>query len=126
MSTHRFRFDPAYRLPALAFGVTPATTGVEVADGRLRARFGPWRLENTLDNIASTEVSGDYAYVKTVGPAHLSFTDRGVTFATCSGPGLCVRFHEPVPAIDWFGMIKHPGLTVTVEDPEALQVELTG
>ena len=125
MSVHRFRFDPSYRLAALPFGVTPRTAYVEVADARLRVRFGPWRLETPLSNIKDTQVTDGYSFIKTAGPAHLSFADRGVTFATSPGPGLCVCFHEPVKGIDWVGVLKHPGATMTVEDPEALRAELT-
>jgi hypothetical protein len=124
MSVHRFAFHPSYRLPALAFGVTPSTARVVVEDGLLRVRFGPWRLETPLSNIASSQVSDGYSFVKTAGPAHLSFTDRGVTFATSPGPGLCVTFHEPVKAIDWVGVIRHPGATMTVEHPTALRADL--
>ena len=124
MGVHRFAFAPEYRLPALCFGVTPATSRVVVEDGRLDIRFGPWRLSTPLSNISGTQLSDGYAFVKTAGPAHLSFADRGVTFATSPGPGLCMTFHEPVKAIDFVGVLRHPGATVTVEDPEALQREL--
>lgn len=124
MTTHRFAFAPEYRLPALAFGITPATSRVEVEGGELRVRFGPWRMRSRVGNVASCEVSDGYSWIKTAGPPHLSFTDRGVTFATRGGPGLCVTFHEPVTAIDWVGRIRHPGATMTVEDPERLQADL--
>lgn len=124
MGVHRFAFDPSYRLPALFFGVTPATSRVVVEDGRLDIRFGPWRLSTPLGNISGTQLSDGYSFVKTAGPAHLSFADRGVTFATSSGPGLCMTFHEPVKGIDFVGVLRHPGATVTVEDPAALQREL--
>ena len=115
-----FSFEGRYRLPALAFGVTPATARVIVDDDELTVRFGPWRLRTPLANIAGTEVSGGYAFHRTAGPAHLSLTDRGVTFATNSRRGLCVTFREPVRAIDPIGAIRHPGATVTVADPDAL------
>lgn len=115
-----FSFEGRYRLPALAFGVTPATARVVVDEDELTVRFGPWRLRTPLTNIAGTEVSGGYAFHRTAGPAHLSLTDRGVTFATNSRSGLCVSFHEPVRAIVPLGVIRHPGATVTVADPDAL------
>jgi hypothetical protein len=126
MAEHRFAFHPRYRLAALPFGVTQRTTSVVVEDGELRIRFGPWRLTTPVSNVKSTQVSDGYSFIKTAGPAHLSFTDRGVTFATSPGPGLCISFHEPVPAIDWVGVIKHPGATVTVEHPTALRKDLEG
>ncbi|HET7312213.1 MAG TPA: hypothetical protein VFJ17_12910 [Mycobacteriales bacterium] len=124
MSSFRFRFDPAYRAAALLFGVMPATASVVVEGDELRARFGPWRVRTPLSNIAGTEVSGPYSFVKTAGPAHLSFTDRGVTFATNGERGLCIRFREPVRALDPTGRLRHPGLTVTVDDVEGLAAAL--
>jgi hypothetical protein len=119
-----FRFDPAYRVAALPFGVLPATASVAVGDGELHARFGPWRVRTPLSNVAGTELSGPYSFVKTAGPAHLSFSDRGVTFATNGDRGLCIRFHEPVRALDPTGRLRHPGLTVTVDDVEGLATAL--
>lgn len=124
MTTFAFRFDPAYRAAGLPFGVMPATTSVVVEGGELQARFGPWRVRTPLSNVAGTEVSGPYSFVKTAGPAHLSFTDRGVTFATNGRRGLCIRFHEPVRAVDPTGRLRHPGLTVTVDDVEGLAAAL--
>ncbi|MBT9257639.1 hypothetical protein KMZ32_18545 [Phycicoccus sp. MAQZ13P-2] len=119
-----FAFDPRYRIAGLPFGVLPATTWVEVGGGRLRARFSWWTLDTSLTNVAGVEQSGGYAFVKTAGPPHLSFTDRGVTFATNGERGVCVSFHEPVPAIDPTGTIRHPGATFTVVDPDGFEAAL--
>jgi hypothetical protein len=126
---HRFDFDRAYRIAGLPFGVTPRSAWVEVADGRLEVRYGPlWRLRTPVSNVVSAEVTGDFAFVKTAGPPHLSFADRGVSFATNGRTALCVRFGEPVPAIDPTGLsgsrLAHPGATLSVTDPEALQSDL--
>ena len=120
-----FAFDAAYRLPALVLGITPRTSGVEVSD-QLVVRFGPWRLRTPLTNVAGVELTGDFAWIKTAGPPHLSFTDRGISFATNGRRAACVRFHDPVPAIDPVGRIRHPGATLTVTDPEGLRAALTG
>lgn len=120
-----FRFDPVYRLAALPFGVMPSTARVEVGDHELAARFGPWRVRTPLDNIAGCTITGGYQRIKTIGPAHLSFTDRGLTFATNPDRGLCIRFHDAVAGIDPTRRIRHPGLTVTVADIEGLQAALT-
>ena len=119
-----FRFSPAYRVPALAFGITPRTAHVEVADERLRVRYGLWRLDTPLGNVASLERTGGFRYLKTVGPPHLSFADRGVSFTTNGDAALCVRFHEPVKVLDPTGRLRHPGATLTVSDPAALQAAL--
>ena len=118
-----FAFTRPYRVAALPFGVTPRTAYVEVGDGAdpaLRVRFGPWSLRTRVANVVSVEPSGPYSFVKTAGPAHLSFSDRGVTFATNGERGICLSFEQPVPAIDPMGTIKHPGATVTVRDTAGL------
>lgn len=124
--TFEFAFDPAYRAVALAFGVTPGRAGVAVEGGRLVARFGPWRLETDVDNVEGTEVSGPYRLLTTIGPAHLSLTDRGLTFASNRRQGLCIHFREPVPGIEPTGRLRHPGLTVTVADVHGLAAALAG
>jgi hypothetical protein len=119
-----FAFEGRYRLPALAFGITPATARVTVTDDEFVVRFGPWRLHTPLTNVSGTQVTTGYAFYRTVGPAHLSLADRGVTFATSSRRGLCVSFVEPVHAIEPTGMLRHPAATVTVADPGALAAAL--
>jgi len=124
MSRHDFLFTRAHQIAGLPFGVAPRTTWVEVSDDELRVRFGPWRLVTPLDNVAGCSVTGPYTFVKTAGPAHLSFSDRGITFGTNGDRGLCVRFHEPVPAIDPLGRLRHPAATLTVVDPDELAAVL--
>lgn len=119
-----FAFTRAYRLAALPFGITPRSAYVEVADGELRVRYGPWSLRTPLSNVASTELTGGFTFLKTAGPPHLSFADRGVTFASNGDRALCVQFRTPVPAIDPTKQIVHPGATLTVADPESLQAAL--
>jgi hypothetical protein len=119
-----FRFADAYRAPALMFGVTRATSGLVLDDGELRIRFGPWFVRTTLPNVTGSQITGPYGFVKTVGPAHLSLADRGLTLATNGDRGLCIRFERPVTGIDPLGMIRHPAVTVTVEEPEELAAAL--
>lgn len=115
-----FRFATTYRLPALLFGVTSSTAGVWVDEAVLRIRFGPWRLQTPLSNVVATVHTGPYALIKTMGPAHLSFADRGLTCATNSERGLCIRFARPVPGIEPLGVLRHPAVTVTVADCDGL------
>ena len=121
-----FAFDRLHRVFALPFGVTPATAGVDVdvEEGRLSARFGLWRLSTLVTNVECTEVTGPYNPLKTIGPAHLSLVDHGLTFATNAAGGLCIRFREPVPGIEPTGRLRHPGLTVTVADVNGLAAVL--
>ena len=115
-----FAFARSYALAGRPFGITPKTTGVEVGPRWLYVRYGPWRLLTPRSNIASAEVSGGFSFVKTAGPPHLSFSDRGVSFTSNGDRALCLTFHEPVPAIDPTATITHPGATLSVADPEGL------
>lgn len=115
-----FAFDPLYRMAAMPFGVTPKRAWVQVDSEHLEVRYGFWQVRTPLTNVVSTEISGPYQRFKTIGPAHLSFADKGLTFASNGARGVCIGFAEPVKGIDPVGNLRHPGLTVTVSDPEAL------
>lgn len=115
-----FAVDRWFALASLPFGVTARRARVEHGDGRFVARFGPWVVDTPLANVASAEVTGPYTWFKVAGPAHLSLEDRGLTFATTDRRGACLSFHEPVGGIDPWGRIRHPGLTVTVAEPQRL------
>lgn len=83
-------------------------------------------MTTPLANVKSVERSGGFSFLKTAGPAHLSFTDRGVTFATNGEKAVCVSFHAPVKVLDPTGRIRHPGATITVADPDAFAQALEG
>jgi hypothetical protein len=119
-TTFPFSFETRLAPLAAAFGVTPRTAQVVLDEHRLVIRFGLWRLETLRANVAGTEVTGPYRFLKVAGPAHLSLADRGVTFATSTERGLCIRFLEPVSALLPTGRLAHPAATVTVTDVEAL------
>jgi len=119
-----FAFAASYRPPARLFGITPARAFVTVSDTELQVRFGAWHLTSPLDNITGTEMTRGFRWLKTAGPPHLSFADRGVTFATNGDRALCVSFRTPVRGIDPTGILRHPGATLTVRDPDALQAAI--
>ena len=122
MKTERFsfRFADAYRRPARLFGITPEKAWVEVGEGMLKAHFGRWRVTTPLANISAVQTTGPYAFLKTAGPARLAITDRGLTFATNGERGVLISFHSPVRGLDPMGVLRHPELTVTVEDIDGL------
>ncbi|HEX3623414.1 MAG TPA: hypothetical protein VHT97_13960 [Acidimicrobiales bacterium] len=120
-----FAFEPAYRVVALAFAITPATAWVDVAEGQLSARFGLWRISTPTSNVTGTQATGPYSVFRTIGAAHLSLADRGLTFATNRRRGLCITFADPVPGIIPSGALRHPGLTVTVADVDGLASALS-
>jgi hypothetical protein len=121
VSRFEFAFDPRFERLARLFGVRPETAWVDVDGERLCARFGPWRLETLLDNVAGAEITGPFQAWKVAGPAHLGLGDRGLTFGTNAERGVCIVFRDPVPGIEPTGRLRHPGLTVTVADPEGLR-----
>jgi hypothetical protein len=121
MSVERFAFehDPRFALPLRLLGVRPRTCWVELDDAHFTARFGPWRLRTPVTNLAGVCRTGPFTWFKAIGPRG-SLADRGATFGTAPRGGVCVTFHEPVGALLGEGRMLHPGLTVTVADPEAL------
>lgn len=120
-ATFRFRFSFLYRILAAPFGVSPSTSVVQIRDGHFEIRFGPWWLSTPVSNLARWEHTGPFSVPKTAGPAHLSLADKGITFATNKERGICFEFFEPVPAIEPLGLLRHPNVTVTVEDPARLE-----
>ena len=119
-----FAFDRRLRTLARFLGVTPDSAYVDVGDDRLTIKFGPWSLRTPLANVADTTTTGPYLWWKVAGPAHLSLTDGGITFATTTEAGLCISFHEPVPALVPTPAIRHGSATVTVAEPDALAERL--
>lgn len=121
-STRRFpfRFSGVPGVACRGFLVTPGTAWVLVSLHEVEARFGPWRVATTLDNVASAEVSGPYRWPAVAGPARLSASDHGLTFASSADGGTCLTFHEPLPPVQPLPRWTHPGLTVTVDDPAGL------
>lgn len=116
----RFQFEPRVSPLSFVLGITPMTAHAHVRDGQFHVHFGPWRMCTSLDNIEGAEVTGPYRWLKVAGPPHISLKDRGLTMATSTEQGVCVRFREPVAALLPKGLLKHPALTVTVEDAERL------
>ena len=85
-------------------------------DGRLVAQGFP------LAEVTGVEATGDFWLPKVAGPPHLSLADRGITFATNRQRGTCIQLRHPQPGP--YPVLKHPAVTVTVEDPEALEAIL--
>ena len=124
MPRYAFDFDPSYRWAALPFGVTPGTAHVDLSDEDVRVRFGPWRLRTSYANVVEVTATGGFTWLKTAGPPHLSFADRGVTFATNGRAAVCLRFAAPVAGLDPTGRLLHPGATLTVKDPAGFAAEV--
>jgi hypothetical protein len=118
-----FEFSRPLSWPLALLGVTPWTAHVDVTDDEFAVRFGPWSLVTPLSNVEDAEVTGPYLPFKVIGP-HISLADRGATFGTTWRRGVCVRFRQPVPAALPGGLLRHPGVTVTVADADRLAAVL--
>ncbi len=122
------RFEFAFEYPMAAslapLGILPGTSYVDVADGELTAKFGPWSFSTPLANIADTQVTGPYRWYRVFGVRY-SLSDHGVTYGTTTRSGLQVSFTEPLAATAPAGYgPKNPNATLTVADPLALQREI--
>lgn len=126
MTRHRFAFTAGYRAPALLFGITARTAWVDLDDEQLAVRYGPWTLRTPLSNVTGVERTGGFGWLKTAGPPHLSFGDRGISFTTNGEDAACVGFRRPVAGIDPTRILKHPGATLTLEDVPGFIAELEG
>ncbi len=119
METFAFRFDSFARPLLRALGVHAGNSVVRLTDdGRFVAEFGRWTVDTPMSNIDCVKVTGPYRRYKAIG-LRGSMVDQGVTFGSSAAGGVCVTFVEPIPKLIP-GMKHHPGLTVTVADPEAL------
>ncbi len=111
-----FAFDPGLARWARPFGVLPTRSYVTLDHRGLEACFGPWRLSTPWTNVAALRRTGPYTAWRIAGPAHLSLADRGLTFAATTGGGVCVELRRPTRGIDPLGVIRHPAVTLGVDD----------
>lgn len=114
-----FAFDRRLARPLSLLGVRPDTCRLLLASSWLEVRFGPWKVRTPLDNVAGAEITGPFSVWKVTG-ARMSLADRGLTFGTNSKQGVCIRFHQPVSGLEPTGLLRHPGLTVTIADPSTV------
>ncbi len=115
-----FATDPAVAPLSLLFGVSGRAAFAEVSAEELRVRFGVWRLRTPMANVEGAEVTGPYSLLKVAGPPRLSLVDRGLTLATTTRRGVCVRFRDPVQTAPPWRPGGHTAVTLTVEDPDTL------
>ncbi|MET8991616.1 hypothetical protein ABZW49_39710 [Nonomuraea wenchangensis] len=118
-----FAFDDRYRPLLRLLGIRPDTCELTLSADVLRVRFGPWLVLSPRANVAGAELSGPYSAVKAIGP-HLSLADGGLTFGSNTRLGVCIRFRRSVSGSEPLGVLRHPALTVTVEEPARLLDEL--
>lgn len=123
--TFPFRFSGLVGLLARLFGVRSDRAHASISnDDVLTVRYGRWVAATPIANVSRVDVTGPYAVLKVAGPPHLSFADRGATFATNRDKGVCIVFYEPVSALLPLGLLAHPSLTFTVDEPEKFAARL--
>jgi hypothetical protein len=118
-----FEFDPRFRPLLAVMGVTPGTAHVTLTGDQLVARFGPWTCETPIENIRDVCRTGPFHWYKAIGPRG-SLADRGLTFGTNADAGVCVLFDEPVRGLVPLGSLRHPGLTLTLAEPDRFVASL--
>lgn len=112
-----FAIDPRYARVLGLFGVGPGRAWVAFDRTSLTVRFGFWRFTTELANVDRVRITGPYSSaLRAIGP-HISLADRGISFCTNTDLGARVLFRSPVPGRETLGLVKHPALTVTPEDP---------
>ncbi len=112
-----FAFEPRFRPMLAVIGITPGTAHLTLTPERLMARFGPWTCETAITNVREVCLTGPYRWFKAIGPRG-SFVDRGLTFGTTTRRGVCVLLREPVTGLAPDGLLRHPGITLTLAEPD--------
>ncbi len=113
-----YEIDPRFALLLRAAGVRSSRDGVTLTDDeRFVARFGFFRVDTPLGNVADAHVTRDYRWWTAIG-VRASLVDDGLTFGTNNRAGVCVHFREKVARV--IGFKDHSALTVTVADVDGL------
>ena len=118
-----FAFDTQFRPFLALLGVTSRTAHVTLTAEHLVARFGAWTCETPIGNVRDVCRTGPYHWYKAIGPRG-SFVDHGLTFGTTTRGGVCVLLRSPVPGLTPVGPLRHPGITLTLAEPERFVASL--
>ncbi len=111
------RSRPLLRL----FGVRPGNAWVELDDARLEVRFGFYRVETPVANVARWRIEGPWRWITAIG-VRRSIRHGDITFGGTHEGGVRLDFRERVR----LGPVRMPALYVTVDDPAAFTVALAG
>ena len=114
------RLAPRLRPILLLFGVRPGKATVLLDADRLVARFGFFRAETPLSNIAAWDITGPYRWWRAVGVRRTLGT-HDLSFGGSAHGGLRVCFREPVRV----GRLRVSDLYLTVDDLAGLGAALS-
>jgi hypothetical protein len=118
-----FRFELLMLPFAAVATVVPGRAHVDLDDDTVRIQFGIWHMRFPRDEVRAVRETGGFWLPKVAGPPHVSFADGGITFATNRQRGTCIELAHPHAGP--YPRLRHPAVTVTVEDPDALEAALT-
>jgi hypothetical protein len=120
MADERFQIRVGARSRPLLrlFGVKRGNAYVDINEN-LDARFGRYRVQTPMTNLASWRIEGPWLWITAIG-VRTSLRHRDVTFGGNHHGGVRVDFKERVP----FGFLSIPALYVTVEDLEGFAAAL--
>ena len=122
MATQRFPIRIGARsrgLVRILFGATPETAWAEIDGDGLRARFGRFRLETPLENIATWRIEGPFLWITAIG-VRMSIRNRDVSFAGSPHGGVRMDFVIPVRS----GRLRVPALYVGADDLDGFAAAL--
>jgi hypothetical protein len=118
-----FRFEPLMVPFAALATVVPGRAHLDLDGDAVDIRFGIWHMRFPREEVTTVCQTGGFWLPKVAGPPHISFADGGITFATNRQRGTCIALAHPhAGPYPW---LRHPAVTVTVDDPDALEAALT-
>ena len=109
------RLQPALGPILLLFGVRPGNATVLLEGERLMARFGFFRADTLIANIARWDITGPYRWWRAVGVRH-TFGTQDLSFGGSAHGGVCLHFREPILV----GRFRVTDLYLTVDDLSGL------
>jgi hypothetical protein len=113
------RLQPGLRPILLLFGVRSGTATVRLEGDRVSARFGFFRAETPLANVASWDITGPYRWWRAVGVRRTIGT-HDLSFGGSAHGGVCLHFRQPIRIAG----LRVTDLYVTVDDLDALGAAL--
>ena len=106
-------------LMRILFGATPESAWAEVDADGFRARFGRFRFETELQNLASWRIEGPFRWITAIG-VRMSVRHRDLSFAGSPHGGVRIDFRVPVP----YGPLRVPAFYVGADDLDGFAAAL--
>jgi hypothetical protein len=114
------RLQPVLGPILLLFGARPGNATVLLDGARLAARFGFFRAETSLTNIARWDITGPYRWWRAVGVRRTVGT-QDLSFGGSAHGAVCLHLRQPILV----GRFRVTDLYLTVDDLVGLGAALT-